>query len=551
VTESTAAARVFEARRVAPQHVVDVGRQLDLRGYVLGSRWGVVALVENNPGKLFHLRTRIRQLEEGQNVAGGNFSNLPPLRLVENTKRISVSQGSIDIFNLAGELQGWVYSPKGYVDVRIFVDGEEAGTLRANRFREDLLKAGIGFGAHSFAWPLPARFMDGREHEIALSFDGKTISKTMQVPYLAAIDRAWLGYSRPVRDWTEADEAAFRQARLEIMQGDRERGYGHARDLVDAQPGAIFRDLGVQERHLAEQRRMPSFRDRLDRRWGDLFDSGLCERGAGCCKATSLAYNPPVPSRIPNWPPQDLFERCPRPIRHLASKELTKLYAERLNLPVARHLFDIASAQDLHRLADAPERFVLKPDFESGSKGVFLMHRGINLFGGRRYGTGELERWVAEYLASRPKARFAVEEFLIQEGAAADAPVVPLDYKLHCFGGKVRIVQVVDRNPQYRNPPNSQIWYARDWTEAPFRMRVAEQQNAPIRRPDCYDEMLRIADRIAKDLGDYIRVDLYATDRGAVLGELTSYSNSGTGFTEFASVIMSQAWEIFGETAQP
>ena len=47
--------------------------------------------------------------------------------------------------------------------------------------------------------------------------------------------------------------------------------------------------------------------------------------------------------------------------------------------------------------------------------------------------------------------------------------------------------------------------------------------------------------------GDYIRVDLYATDRGAVLGELTSYSNSGTGFTEFASVIMSQAWEIFGE----
>jgi hypothetical protein len=36
-----------------------------------------------------------------------------------------------------------------------------------------------------------------------------------------------------------------------------------------------------------------------------------------------------------------------------------------------------------------------------------------------------------------------------------------------------------------------------------------------------------------------------------VLGELTSYSNSGTGFTEFASVIMSQAWEIFGETAQP
>ena len=75
------------------------------------------------------------------------------------------------------------------------------------------------------------------------------------------------------------------------------------------------------------------------------------------------------------------------------------------------------------------------------------------------------------------------------------------------------------------------------------RMEQAGLPYAPIRRPDCYDEMLRIADRIAEDLDDYIRVDLYATDRGAVLGELTSYSNSGTGFTEFASVIMSQAWE--------
>ena len=149
----------------------------------------------------------------------------------------------------------------------------------------------------------------------------------------------------------------------------------------------------------------------------------------------------------------------------------------------------------------------------------------------------------------RPKAKFAVEEFLVQEGVPAEAPVIPLDYKLHCFGGKARIVQVVDRNPPSRvTPPNRQAWYSRDWVEAPYRIRVSEEQSASIKRPECLEQMLEMSDRIASDLGDYIRVDMYATNEGAVLGELTSFSNSGIGFSDFGSTILSQAWEVLSWT---
>jgi hypothetical protein len=136
---------------------------------------------------------------------------------------------------------------------------------------------------------------------------------------------------------------------------------------------------------------------------------------------------------------------------------------------------------------------------------------------------------------------------LCQDVAQKDQPIIPLDYKIHCFGGRARFVQIVDKNAISRDILHSrQCWLSRDWTHSPFPLRdVTEHPNRPVARPIEYEKMCELADQISSDLGDYIRVDMYATPEGPVLGELSSFTNAGTGFTGYGDTILGQCWEIF------
>ena len=54
--------------------------------------------------------------------------------------------------------------------------------------------------------------------------------------------------------------------------------------------------------------------------------------------------------------------------------------------------------------------------------------------------------------------------------------------------------------------------------------------------------MIRLAERIGTETGDYVRVDLYDTENGIMLGEVTTFSNAGLGYTDYGDRILSQAW---------
>ena len=49
-----------------------------------------------------------------------------------------------------------------------------------------------------------------------------------------------------------------------------------------------------------------------------------------------------------------------------------------------------------------------------------------------------------------------------------------------------------------------------------------------IKKPNCWDEMVRVAEKIGSYL-DFVRVDLYLTTDGIKIGELTFFSHSGLG----------------------
>jgi len=249
------------------------------------------------------------------------------------------------------------------------------------------------------------------------------------------------------------------------------------------------------------------------------------------------------------WNSGGLLDRCPMPIRHFASKKLTIDFAHKIGVKVPKTFGVIRSLEDFDKF-EFPARYVLKPDFASGIE-LYLMNGDMNLFDGFSYTKDYIRTRVDKFLKGGDSREFIVEEFVQQEDVEENIPVVPLDYKFHCFGGKARIIHIDDKNTISRDfLHRRQSWLARDWSYTPASFRSSgEHPNEPIKRPKCLPKMLSIVDQIAEKLKDYVRVDFYASVEGPVLGEITSYSHSGLGFSEYGDIVLGQAWEIFSPHA--
>ena len=87
--------------------------------------------------------------------------------------RIGALRGYVDLVS-PGCIAGWAQNadhPEAPVCLDIFADGRLIGQTLANRYREDLARAGLGSGRHGFEFRLPrgftARRSDGRSASFA------------------------------------------------------------------------------------------------------------------------------------------------------------------------------------------------------------------------------------------------------------------------------------------------------------------------------------------------------------------------------------------------
>jgi hypothetical protein len=463
-----------------------------------------------------------------------------------------------------GRVFGWAHGAEDKpVALLLSIDGEFVETVYPDRFRNDLLGQNIGIGCGGFSLRLPDRYLDGNSHEIKLELYLRNdpykkiimqMSKQKKLPFHFNLPRPWITTSAVhAVKWTAEDETKFLDIRENILEHNYANGLLRAGHFIDEKPSAVFRDFGIKDRYKIENLKFESFGKRVTNRWGKLFGENLCALGAGCCKAMKLPYNAMQPKGISadnatmpdTWEKGGFLDQCPLKIRHFASKELTQKYAAQYGIHTPKLYGAIGSIEEFDAF-DFPDQYVLKPDFASGIE-LYLMQGDLNLFDGFRYTKDTIRSRVAHYLATNRSSYFIVEEFLCQDVAQKDQPIIPLDYKIHCFGGRARFVQIVDKNAISRDILHSrQCWLSRDWTHSPFPLRdVTEHPNRPVARPIEYEKMCELADQISSDLGDYIRVDMYATPEGPVLGELSSFTNAGTGFTGYGDTILGQCWEIF------
>lgn len=107
--------------------------------------------------------------------------------------------------------------------------------------------------------------------------------------------------------------------------------------------------------------------------------------------------------------------------------------------------------------------------------------------------------------------KIIVEELLTQDGG------VPLDWKVHCFFGKPKLVQVTRRQAQ----AEWTRYYTTDWQN----LRIASSYPLDediVGKPARLNDLLSYAETIAEDF-DYCRVDAYLIEQEIYFGEITPY----------------------------
>jgi TupA-like ATPgrasp len=148
--------------------------------------------------------------------------------------------------------------------------------------------------------------------------------------------------------------------------------------------------------------------------------------------------------------------------------------------------------------------------------------------------TERVRRWLSidfydlfrEWVYKGVPRRVTVERLLIDPG-----PLGLLDYKVFCFGGRARFIQVdIFRKlrgpePGVDGPVQVRAFYDTDWSKLPCTLLYPE---APFEVPEPRHlaTMLGLAETLAAGF-TFVRVDLFSIDGEITFGELTFYPANG------------------------
>ena len=129
-----------------------------------------------------------------------------------------------------------------------------------------------------------------------------------------------------------------------------------------------------------------------------------------------------------------------------------------------------------------------------------------------------LGQWfrIRYYLRSREQNyRHLVPKIIVEEFFSEDGLTVPDDYKIFCFRGVPKLVQV----DSDRFSGHTRNLYDTSWNRIPASLHYPNQKEDHP-KPAMLDEMLHAARKLSAPF-DFVRVDLYATPTEIRVGELT------------------------------
>lgn len=214
-----------------------------------------------------------------------------------------------------------------------------------------------------------------------------------------------------------------------------------------------------------------------------------------------------------------------KPASRIGKVKLEQFLSEN-NMPHLKVLKVFTAAKEID-FSDLPDCFVLKPTSLWSGQGVMLLHRICKhrSFYDSKSGKVLTEKDILAAARRLEKEKgkeipFMIEERAIDENINID---VPLDYKVFTFHGVPKFVLQVDRN----HPVAQMAFFDGEFNPiTDDRVVIPESKRASTagihRVPKCAQEILDLAKEITLKLkAPFISVDCYATDKGAMFGELT------------------------------
>jgi hypothetical protein len=205
----------------------------------------------------------------------------------------------------------------------------------------------------------------------------------------------------------------------------------------------------------------------------------------------------------------------------LVDKLAVRAFVEARCPGILNELYRVYARVDEIDPAALPESFVLRPTHSSGANVICPDRRRLDWPAAARRLRRDLSRDY--YWQSRESVYRGLPRRILCERFLGDPREAPPDYKLFCFDGVPRLIQVdVGRFRDHRR-----ALVDVEWRLLPVRYCYDPPARGPA-RPERLEEMLSCAARLAAGM-PFVRVDLYEVEGRIVFGELTFLPEAGLG----------------------
>lgn len=210
-----------------------------------------------------------------------------------------------------------------------------------------------------------------------------------------------------------------------------------------------------------------------------------------------------------------------RATKYADKYEVREIIAKKIGEKYLNELIGVYNSVEEIDIDKLPNRFVLKGTHGSGYNIICRNKEDMDWKKEFR----KMKRWMnnnyfwrkREWVYKNIKPRIICEKYLEDETGQLK------DYKIMCFNGEPRIIQVMSERTDTGFFVNH---FDLDWNKIDIPRKTIKENHKQIKKPECLEEMIEISKKLSENF-PFVRIDLYEVDGQIYFGECTFFPVSG------------------------
>ena len=233
---------------------------------------------------------------------------------------------------------------------------------------------------------------------------------------------------------------------------------------------------------------------------------------------------------------------CPLWPRRLIDKWNSRIFAAEHGCRVPK-LYWSGSRPSKIPFETLPNEFVVRPNFSGASKGVVAFAHGANRVTGHRCNENDI-RAALRALPYLQRRRILVEELITDH---AESTTLPTEFGCYSFAGHIAVIEVTRRVPD--RALRRQSFYSPAWQRLDkavyFNTYVQDESDIPA--PAHLPMLLKLAARLGRSIGPFMRIDFFLPEDGPVFGEFSSIPIIEGKLSRAADDLLAECWQQYAD----